>query len=1037
MYGIHQIKASAGSGKTYTLTHSFLTLLEEGSALNDIVAITFTNAAAEEMRSRILFQLKKKALSGDRISSVQKAKALLYTIFHNYAALNVRTIDSLLLQIVRTASLPLGLAPDFQPVFSTEETIEPFLEILSNKARAGDRDLDRTFSDVIACLYHEGEAEGFRAKNKLEHLLALLFSSILLKQCDNLTPSSVVRAQYNAAWQSVQESAKILLSLAGDCKWQKRALTAIEGIASGKTKTLTSSYIQKESVAALFCKGVPLSSSHEQAFFQLKTDIEEYGLLSDAIRTMPFIELGKRMVAEYEASEKAPSALHTLVVPLLVQAIFEGLIPVEEALFRLGNSTKHLLIDEFQDTSDEQWHALSPLVENTLSEGGSFTYVGDIKQSIFSWRGGNPQLFDSLLDRKHSPIVQGVAETSVKQVVLPYNWRSRKEIVDFNNRLYATLENAQNVQEILSACLPVSNPVPEDYLRQAVKRITNAFHAMAQKLPSHENEERYDGYVELTEVEEESAYDALAEKIAQRHEKRQWSDMLVIVRTNDESTELAETLLSLGIPVVTENSLLLAHQPVLIESIAFLRFLLWRDETAFVTLLSGKLLKSAAFHDFSLSSFLDAKLSQGKNADRVFAVLYPDLWALFFQPFLEQAHRYSPYDLVCEWYAFLCIETRFPNDLVFFRRFLEVLHRAEEEDCGTISSFLEYWDNNNGDEKVPMPENMDAVRIMTIHKAKGLEAPVVFFPWKMKGVRTQDRVLFEETQSGLKLALRMSQRTRDAYYTDYMRIMAEYFNLLYVATTRPQEELYLIRIKRKNDTKDLLWHLCDTAGITFPSSFGAPCERSSQSFETIPLSAGSEEFQPKKPIRPMEWLPSIKIAHTLSDTLRAKARDMGLLFHSALEWIDLTKEGNESVTEAIRMALFTQHVSHLDDEIEARVRKALLWLLGQQCCREWLAKGLREQSLLDTNGRLLRCDLLYPLNETEFLLIDYKSGHPKNEYITQMQNYEWALEESGKSVRGVLVFLDLERFQCVDGTRISPLLTSFSDEATHIQDRVS
>ena len=149
MIGLYQIKASAGSGKTHTLTERILSLLALGNDLTQIIAITFTNAAAEEMRSRVLSRLKTAALGLDTaLMPRAKTQHLLSDILDNYSALNVRTIDSLLLQIVRTSSLKIHLSPDFVPVFNTQQTVEPFLEILSLRARQGDTKLAREYNHL-------------------------------------------------------------------------------------------------------------------------------------------------------------------------------------------------------------------------------------------------------------------------------------------------------------------------------------------------------------------------------------------------------------------------------------------------------------------------------------------------------------------------------------------------------------------------------------------------------------------------------------------------------------------------------------------------------------------------------------------------------------------------------------------------------------------------------------------------------------------------------------------------------------------------
>ncbi|MCR4666823.1 MAG: UvrD-helicase domain-containing protein [Desulfovibrio sp.] len=1026
MHGLYQIKASAGSGKTYTLTRRFLDLLEKKNPLNSIVAITFTNAAAEEMRSRILLQLKKNAL--DRTLKEEKRRqslSLLRNILYNYTALNVRTIDSLLLHIVRTAALSLSLDPDFEPVFSEKETVLPCLEILAGKALRGDDELAALFTHVMSCLYEEGDAEGFRARTKLENLLTPLFSAILLKKCEALSPSTLVRDAYRGKKETVRECAESLLEAGEGFPWLANAKKALLPLADGTRTSSSSVYLSKTSVAELFSKNAHIDADLLQPEYErLKASLAAVLRLKNAVGTMPFIELGKRMVCEFERGENAAASLHTAVIPMLVRAIFDGILEVNETLFRLGNRTKHLLIDEFQDTDDGQWAALQDLVVNTLALGGSFTWVGDIKQSIYGWRGANPELFDGLLDMD---ILTDLAEKKdVHREVLPYNWRSRKAIVDFNNALYAPFENETSVHEVFTKALPKETPVTEAYMSRSVVRTLKTFSQAKQDLPPC-NDAQEEGFVELFETEREEAAPVLAERILKIHERRAWSEILVVVRRNSECQSLAETLLEGGVPVVTENSLLLAKQGVIIESIALIRFLLWHEETSLAILLAGRILDLQAVDDtFSQDALFTGSLERRKPLEETFIELWPDLWKRFFLPYLDAATLHSPYDLISEWYNVLQVETRFPESIVFFRRFREVLHRAEEEQCATLSSFLEYWNSCNGDEKVPMPENMDAVRIMTVHKAKGLEAPVVFFPWEMPTVKTQERLLFEE-HGGLHLALRMKKETVDAYSTSYMKVLEEAVNILYVATTRAREELYVQRIRSRNDAKDLLLNLCEEAGIVFPSSYGrepAGTRVALDEPETPPTPPLQPSLPPEE--KPLSWLPALKILHAPLSSRRAKALDMGLLLHRALELINPEEAVQKSVEEAVSTAIRTIGCERLvSREARDRLFRAVAWFLEQKESRIWLAKGLREHALLDENGSMLRCDLLVPCRD-HLLVVDYKSGAPQNEDVKQVRRYMKALAQAGARARAVLVYLEMERFRLIEEKKEYGLRQTFA-----------
>ena len=259
MQGLFQIKASAGSGKTHTLTRRFLSLLSSGHSLQEICAITFTNAAAQEMRSRILVQLKECALGQSSELPKALARSLLNNILYTFSALQVRTIDSLLLQIVRTSSLALRLSLDFTPVFSTSDTVEPFLETLSSQAVAGDTDLAQALSAIVNALYIEGDAKGFIAGRRVKSRLSHLFSSILLKECEDLSSEEIVRQKRAETKAALHDLSSRLLAETERNKWKvnaKKVITALSdqnGRLEDLLHTLDSAYLQKESCTDLFC----------------------------------------------------------------------------------------------------------------------------------------------------------------------------------------------------------------------------------------------------------------------------------------------------------------------------------------------------------------------------------------------------------------------------------------------------------------------------------------------------------------------------------------------------------------------------------------------------------------------------------------------------------------------------------------------------------------------------------------------------------------------------------------------------------------
>ena len=437
---LRQIRASAGSGKTYELTTSFLKHLsgaaEAGggpfsgcSAVHsgphgwpEILAVTFTNRAAAEMQERIIGRLKDTALGTDKPApgwTREQARRWVGIILRRYGALNVRTIDSLLHLIVRLTALELDLPPDFEPVFATDEAIAPLLDSLLEQSRSDER-LHALLEEACRNVFFHSPQRGFLAGETLRGRVMELLLPIMKTQSVALAHPSEITERLGAMTRDLRDAVEALHRRLAEEKLScsahlTRALDACRKAAPANLPP-NSTMLRKACLDDCLNKASKgkASPDAERAFDAMRDIIRKWDeagvLLRRAQTVMPFVELARELSDQVPDFLKREGAVPAAFVPRLARQVLSGDYGVPEAFCRLGTSLTHILVDEFQDTSREQWEAIHPLVLEALSRGGSLTWVGDVKQAIYGWRGGDATLFDEVRsDEELCAVVLAVA----------------------------------------------------------------------------------------------------------------------------------------------------------------------------------------------------------------------------------------------------------------------------------------------------------------------------------------------------------------------------------------------------------------------------------------------------------------------------------------------------------------------------------------------------------------------------------------------------------------------------------------------------
>ena len=1064
---MEQITASAGSGKTYTLTRRFLERLakalpeggpsmcllegeknwKEGPAeysLAGILAATFTNKAATEMQARVIRELKQQALAKDGGDpdfplKPEDARRWLEVILRRFDAVNIRTIDSLLTLLVRLNALSLSLPPDFAPLFSLEEALLPLYdELLDAAANSPDGELEKRFRKACrALILHQrstGLAAGKTLFRRLQDIIDMaLQGTALPSEEDGEKAAAMFMERHN----SVTESAAALLSLCdaeglGLIATGQNYLAKLAETRPMKMPSFKSVYATKDTLDEFLKKASQgnASSETEKAFRDCKSacrSIAEDGpALLTTIEYMPFVYLAKILLYQLDRIQEAEGFVPaSRLSALALESLEEG--GVSDAFCRLGDTLAHLLFDEFQDTSTDQWQAIIPLVRECLSQGGSLTYVGDVKQAIYGWRGGNAELFDAVAE---DPSLASMLENGAEHTTLNYNWRSFPAIVATNNRIFGRLAKPDFARRVLESMLPATTD--EMLFARAVTGVSAAFAHCEQAVPEKNTEKG--GYVRLKRIEERYAQNLYAE-IKENLDKlirdellprRNPGEIAILVRKNVEAAMIAEWLAEWQIPVVTESSFRLGGHPLItriMDTLSFLEYPL--DDAAFWSAISGpELFGHCLVPKMSdLASWL-SKTREYPSGPLFLAFRreFPEAWRQTLAPFHDQAGLLSAYDMVCEIIRHCNLRERFPEHEPFLQRLAEVAHAAEDKGFSSLSAFLDFWAESGGEERVPMPENMDAVRILTMHKSKGLEFPVVIVPFHHQGDLAA-KPLTVVAKNGMHLLTLRENDTEDA-----IRGTMEQINLLYVAWTRPAEELYAFITKtgfsasRSSMGKALEALLEDIPFKDDIYSYGEQPETRRAQISPLPLPEAdlcvpfTANGPPANPQPLMSWLPRLKIFRNPMDGKGFTERQRGLLAHACLEALRFPP----NIARAVEQGMRAFPVPLPDpDAVKNDMANILAWYASLPEAPVWLRYGSQELPLMDTDGSIRRVDLLVDEPGKDVLAVEYKTGQPSLDHTDQVRRYLSLLgpairrRHKRRGVAGVIVYLDRQEIVSV------------------------
>lgn len=731
------VSASAGSGKTHRLTARLIRLLldprEPYRDLHHVLAITFTNNAAREMRRRLLDWLKGAARGeASRLRYLQEAfpeairppwteadwrehaRRLLEELLERYGELALQTIDSFVSKLLRATATEFGLHPglelllDYRPLL--QQALERYLEELFSTPEA-----EQPLEELLELIEETSQRYLWNPQKELERALVRLYGQLtshgeLAYRFPEPGELERIRATLRALTEEMDRVLERWRALGLDLR--RNFASLLEDLRAGKLEALLERSLDQPAF-----KNGPDVRRAEAELDPLRKRLQglrrRYGRFLARARYAPYLRLYSRLRHALEALEREEGRLHLAAATrLLLRKLSRQEIP--DIYFRLGDRIYHYLIDEFQDTSPLQWAVLYPLVEEALARGGSLFLVGDTKQAIYGFRGGDWQIMARMREREVFPSAPARIEE------LRYNYRSDGLILEFVRRVFEE-SVARHIQDEAG-----QNPYLERYWK------ASGLAAVHQcPLPGRE-EAGYVRYVRLSESEIEPARvgEAIVETLRAAFARGYaWGEMAVLAPRNRDVLQVAAWLAEAGIPSVSHSSLDVRSRFVTGSLLALLTFLDSPiQDRAFATVLLGPL-RPPELSVQEVRRFLQRNRSRPLYV--AFRERYPELWARYFERLFVRVGYLPLYDLVVEIYQTWRLLERFPEEGATWAKLLQVVRRFEESDQGSLRDFLEYAEEETEDEDwdVPVAEGLDAVSCMSVHKAKGLEFPFLLVYW--------------------------------------------------------------------------------------------------------------------------------------------------------------------------------------------------------------------------------------------------------------------------------------------------------------------
>jgi len=1096
MSNLQIYRASAGSGKTHILTQQYLKLaFQYPDKFIHILAVTFTNKAAEEMKERIIKELNSIVKKGNEAAHFKAVSQILSTfsekqiqqraldirnnILHNYSQFSISTIDSFVQKVIRSFAYEINIPAGYKIEMDYEKVVNEITNLLYGNITENEH-LQKWLKQFAKYKIDEGKNWDFR--EEIHGLANEIFKERFQSfENDNLNVSNKeilnellievikIKNSFEKDMNEISKQAKYIINnynintdnLGRNFKTITRYLTekiselkdfepgttvynALDCIENWYAKsakkdvisTITSVYdklnISLHDTINLFEKQYTTYLSA----INILHNFHSFGILSDIADILPLYRDDNNLLLISDSTLLLKKIVENNDTPFIYE--------------KVGTKYHHILIDEFQDTSGFQWSNFKPLIENSLATGQFNLIVGDIKQSIYRWRGGDWRI---LLQQ----VQNDIGKNFIKEETLDTNWRSKKNIIDFNNILFYHSPRIlqQNYNAELDTIIDASfkkNMITKGYDDILLNAYSDSYQHLSPNKPSSGGRTR----IEFIKTErknmkskwKEEVKLKLPQTIENLLKNKNYSpkDITILVRKNKEGKEVVDMLLdyqnsnigAINYDLISSESLFITNSKSVRLIISALKYIYDCSDSINLSIL---------IYEYSLISsnnFDSQKIFDTKNK--------ADLTHFLPQEFINQVEalrKLSVFELIETLMSIFKLSS-ISEEYPYLRTLQDAVLEFTRNEYSDIDKFIEWWNEKGSKISIQLSDKQDAVTIMTIHKSKGLAFKVVIIPfcdWDLDHSSYVSPIIWCKTDKEpfnkfnflpIKYKKELSQTIfQQDYFDEKLYVQIDALNMLYVAFTRPEEELIIFAPTDQSDkvsqVSDLLYKTIQLSNVGFTEKskqFISLIDNFDEEKCILSVENGynevdtdkykkesSEKTFPLNEYPNFDWREKISLVAHADDFFIKSIQHVenkvnyGTLMHNILSLVTTIDKIDEALDE-IRMSGFIDF-----EDFEMR-KKQIIEIVTYPKAKDWFTNKWQinsESEILTSKGEIKIPDRIL-FSEKEVIVIDFKFGEIKTDYESQIREYMKIVSEiePDKKIKGFLYYADIPKIIEVD-----------------------